>query len=271
MPNANDDLEERLIANLRALQQQSAVRPDPPPLRIHHLMACAVVAAVLLSILRFMLSLSPQQQTLVHYGIYAFSFVLTSIGLTLTGFSIYWWRKGYAAFSQPGQMLLLQYAATLVLSLAGLTLMAAMTGFRGAGRPPSWYSFLPLAMSISSLVFGILLPIAFYGWCAWKIADTWPWRILFASCALSAILTSALSMMLLQFMAGPSNIQLIVGVPYLIRGAVLLGVGVQAVATDLATKRKRSWTHWVGILLWLLGQIGTFLMGLYYLFFWQLP
>ena len=269
---SSDDLEDRLIANLRTLQAQNAERPDPPPLRIHHLLACAVVAAVLLSTLRFVLSFSPQQQTLATSGFFAFSYVLSSIGLTLTGFSIYWWRKGYAAFSQPGQMLLLQYAATLALSLVGLALSAAMAGLIGAGRPPSWNSFLPLAMSINGLVFGILLPVAFYGWCAWRIADTWPWRVLFVLCAVAAILTSTLTVIVLQFVTniGPGNFRTVFAVPQLIRGVMLLGAGALAIVTDLTGRRKRSWTHWAGVILWLLSQVGAFVMGLYYVFFWQI-
>ena len=269
---SNEDLDARVIANLRELQQKNAVRPDPPPLRIHHLMACAAVAAVLLSLLRFVLSRSPQQQTLAASGIFAFTQVLTSIGLTLTGFSIYWWRKGYASFSQPGQMLLIQYAATLALYFVSVAFALAMSGAGSGSQLPSWYSSLPVIMGIGSLLFGVLLPIAFYCWCAWKIADTWPWRVLFLLCALMAVLTSTLAVMLTQVVTnvGPSNIQTIIAVPHLIRGTVLLAAGALAVATDLVALRKRSWTHWAGIILWLVGQIGSLLMGLYYMFLWRI-
>jgi hypothetical protein len=269
---ANDnDIDAQVIANLRELQRRQAVRPDPPPLRIHHLMACAAVAAVMLSLLRFRMSRSPQQQSLA-LSIFAFTQVLTSIGLTLTGFSIYWWRKGYASFSQPGQMLLVQYAATLALYFVSIAFSMAMSGAGSGSRAASWYSSLPLLMGIGSLLFGVLLPIAFYSWCAWKIADTWPWRVLFVLCALMAVLTSTLAVMLMQGVTnvGPSNIQIIIAVPHLIRGTVLLAAGALAVATDLVAQRKRSWTHWVGLILWLLGQIGTLLMGLYYMFFWRM-
>jgi hypothetical protein len=272
MSSEDEDIEARLFANLRALQQRNAARPDPPPLRIHHLMACTVVAAVLLSLFRFFWSLSPQQQTFASSGVFAFTQVLTSIGLTLTGFSIYWWRKGYASFSEPGQMLLVQYAATLVQILMSFAFALAMSSSGRALQSSSWMSMLPMMMGIGSLLFGVLLPIAFYGWCVWKVADTWPWRVLFVLCALGAILTSTLTFMLMQFAVnvGSGNIQTVVGVPHLIRGTMLLSVGMLAVVTDLAAKRKRSWTHWAGIILWLLGQIGSFLMGLYYMFFWQI-
>jgi hypothetical protein len=208
----------------------------------------------------------------VGNSVVAFSLVLTSIGLTLTGFSIYWWRKGYASFSQPGQMLLLQYAATLMLTLMSLGIALAMSGAGISGRSRGGLSYWPLLMGINGLLFGVLLPVVFYVWCAWKIADTWPWRLLFLMCALSAILTSILIPVLLQYVnsTGPGGIRSVIGIPQLIRGALLLGVGVLAIVTDLAAKRRRSWTHWAGIILWLLGQTSSFLMGLYYLLFWPM-
>ena len=246
-------------------------RPEPPPLRIHHLMACAVVAAVELSLMRFLLSLSPQQQTLASAGIYGFTQVLNAVGLTLTGFSIYWWRKGYASFSQPGQMLLIQYAASLVLQLLGIVFTLAMFKAGGAPRNTSAMWVVTWLYGGGSLLFGILLPMAFYAWCAWRVADSWSWRVLFMLCALTTVLTSTVSIIAAQMFwnFSPSNIQMIVGLPYVVRGALLFTVGVLVLVADLTTKRDRSWTHWAGIFLWISGQVGSLLMGLFYMFIWQ--
>lgn len=272
MSNEDADLEDRVIANLRALQQRNAARPDPPPLRIHHLLVCTIVAAIVLSLLRYFLALSGQQHPMAGVGLFGFTQVLTSIGLTLFGFSVYWWRKGYAAFSQPGQVLLAQYAASFMLYLLNILLMLAFLGVGRTGRPPTWISSFSLFMGLGSLLFGVLLPIAFYGWCAWKIADTWPWRAVFILCALAAVLTSTLGSILMRFVMdfSPANIQYIIGVPQLIRGTLLLGAGLWAVASDLSANRRRSWTHWAGVILWLLGQIGALGIGLYYMFFWTI-
>lgn len=265
------DVDAQVIAHLRELQQRTAVRPNPPPLRVHHLLACAVVAAVELSLLRFTMGLSTPQQTVLSGGIFGFSQVINAVGLTLTGFSIYWWRKGYAAFSQPGQMLLLQYAASLVMYFLTMAFVLAMRSGGGPSRPPSWFSSLPIFFSIGSLLFGVLLPIIFYGWCAWKIADTGPWRLLFVLCALGAILTSTVSMILMQFVTNSrGNLQTIFAVPYLMRGALLLAAGALVVVTDLTARRTRSWTHWAGLILWLFGQVGTLLLGVFYLFLWKI-
>jgi len=250
----------------------ASVRPDPPPLRIHHLFVCGFVTALMMSLLRLLLSYSRQEQSLAGTSVFAFTQVITSIGLTLTGFSIYWWRKGYASFSQPGQMLLIQYAATLILYFVSLAFMVVMNAANGNPQSLGWFSMLSVIMGLGSFVFGVLLPIIFYVWCAWKIADTWAWRTLFVLCALAALLTSTFAIMLMQFVVGynANNFQIIFAVPHLIRGTMLLAIGAVALATDLAARRERSWTHWAGIILWLLGQVGTLLMGLYYMFIWQM-
>ncbi len=268
----DEDLDARAIAALRELQQQNAVGPDPPPLRIHHLMVCAAVAAIELSLLRYMLNWSPQSRTMVSGGVFGFTQVLNAVGLTLFGFSFYWWRKGYAAFTQPGQMLLLQYAASLLLYCFYMAFAFTLRPVASAPRSPGWITWLPAIMGIGSLLFSVLLPVVFYGWCAWKIADTWPWRMLFVLCAVAAILTSTLTMMLAQYMTriGPNNIQSLIAVPQLLRGSMLFIAGVLAVASDSAAQRKRSWTHWAGLFLWLFGQIGTLLAGFYYMYFWRI-
>jgi hypothetical protein len=247
-------------------------RPDPPPLRIHHFMVCAAVTAVELSLLRFMLSRSPQQQS-IGSGVFAITQVVSAVGLTLTGFSIYWWRKGYASFSQPGQMLLLQYAASFAIQLVSLLVVLVLLGpSRIAGNSNDLWLF-SIVVGLGSLVFAVILPIAFYAWCAWKIADTWPWRVLFIFCALGGVVSSSIIVVFAQLFwnFSRSNIHIILSMPYLIRGAVLFPLGVLAAVTDFTSRRNRSWTHWTGLALWLLGQIGSVLTGVYYLYFWNGP
>lgn len=264
-------IEARIEGSEMALEPSSPQRPDPPPLRIHHLMVCAVVAAVMLSLSRFLLSLYPQQ-SFYGTGVFAFGQILDSIGLTLTGFSIYWWRKGYASFSEPGQMLLIPYAATLWFFFSSIAFALAASRLDGGLGVSSWYSSISVIIGIGGLLISFLLPIGFYCWCAWKIADTWPWRILFVACALGAALTSTLAMMIAQRVidVGPNNIDIVFVLPQLIQGVMLVAAGLLAVITDLTARRARSWTHWAGIILWLIGQIGSLLMGLYYMFIWQM-
>jgi hypothetical protein len=247
-------------------------RPGPPPLRIHHLMACAVVTAVELSLLRLMLNRGPQQ-TAAGDGVFAFTQVLSAIGLTLTGFSIYWRSKGYASFSQPGQMLLLQYAVSFVLQLFSMVLVMAMIGNNASPSNVSGIRLLSTVLGVGSLLFGVILPMAFYAWCAWKVADTGPWRMLFVCCAVMSAMSQTFVVFAVQFVMriSPTNIPIVFAVPHLARGAVLLPMGAFVAMSDLARRTVRSWTHWAGLILWLMGLVGMLLTGPYHIFFWHIP
>ena len=198
--------------------------------------------------------------------------MLTSIGLTLTGFSIYWWRKGYASFSQPGQMLLIQYAATLALYFVSVAFALAMSGAGSGSQLPSWYSSLPVIMGIGSLLFGVL------------VAD----RILLLVRVEDRGHVAVARAVLVVRAHGHADIDS-GGDAHASRderwseqhsndhrssaldpGNGAAGGRSAAVATDLVALRKRSWTHWAGIILWLVGQIGSLLMGLYYMFLWRI-
>jgi len=83
-------------------------RPDPPPLRIHHIMVATAVVAVLLSISQFLrqsntLGLS----TFVASGQGILMTISAGLAATLTGFGFVWRRHGHSYFDQPGHWLLL--------------------------------------------------------------------------------------------------------------------------------------------------------------------
>ncbi len=85
------------------------IRPAPPPLRIHHLMACAAVAAVQLSLWRASFTHTAEIVSLLNAVLTAIGYGLSAIGLTLAIFSIYWQRGGFAGLVQPGQWLLVRF------------------------------------------------------------------------------------------------------------------------------------------------------------------
>jgi hypothetical protein len=223
-------------------------RPGPPPLRIHHLMACAAVAAVQLSLMRAGFP-RPVNTTSTLYTCFIGSYqVLSAIGLTVALFTIYWQRRGYAALTQPGQWLLVVYAISAIRQFASLLLTMTLVG-------PDWQHVLAAGDStgtlrfiwwINGLVFGTVVPICFYTWCAWRIADTPLWRLLFASLAIMVLLSTPIMYLLLEFLPR-TNGQAFAGVRSLISAAPQLILEVAAVVGDLVSGRKRAWTHWTGV------------------------
>src|SRR5690242_17008774 len=102
-------------------------RPEPPPLRIHHLMACAVVAAVQLSLWRVAIP-HAAQFTGVNAVMVGIIYIFGAIGLTLALFSIYWQVNGLPGLVQPGQWLLVSYAVSALRFYVTILLLMAGTG-----------------------------------------------------------------------------------------------------------------------------------------------
>jgi hypothetical protein len=255
----SSDSNASIAANLKELQRRLMAQPGPPPLRIHHLMACAAVAAVQLAMWRTNLA-GYSGGSLISVTLSGTNQVLSAIGLTLAGFSIYWWRKGYAALSQPGQVMLLVYALGALASWLRLATVLLIGS--------NWQSIFPSPRSSSDLFFlfqiGLvaiyyLTPLVFFVWCAWRIADTIPWRVTFIVRAVAPFLTEVFSGFLFRVFAPSSGWQYWMLIN--LSSALLIGVfEVWAVANDMAAKRERYWTHWVGVGLSLLAY-GAVIVG----------
>ena len=146
-------------------------RPDPPPLRIHHIMAATAVIAVLLSI-----SQSLRQSNTLGLSAFVASgqgiWMTISAGLaaTVTGFGFVWRRHGHSYFNQPGHWLLV--VKSLMISVF---LLAALIS---AMRLPDNHAVISAATG----VFFVLLNVVVIGlnlWAAAKIADSIPWTLIF--------------------------------------------------------------------------------------------
>ncbi len=84
---------------------------------------------------------------------------------------------------------------------------------------------------------------AVYGWFAWRVADTRPWRI---TCTLLALAVFVFPAGTLASRYGYSRDVAIV-IPAVVQGCTILLCEVWAAADDLHSRRLRVWTHWVGV------------------------
>jgi hypothetical protein len=230
---------------------QSGNRPGPPPLRIHHLMACAAVAAVQFSLWRVLYPQTPSQVPVANAAMMAVGGSLSAIGLTLAIFSVYWHAKGFAGLVQPGQWLLMGFAFSALRNVLTLMWVMSITAAPGGSRSSWWMLWSWMLFTTTFLV-----PFLFYAWCAWKVADTWPWRIAFAVMAISPVFTSGMMLQLFSSIA-IANFQVIVWSAHIGRGVILILVEGWAAVSDLRTLRSRYWTHWAGVGLSLLVQLSS--------------
>jgi hypothetical protein len=221
----------------------------PPPLRIHHFFRCGIVTAIYLTWWRQMMPPPIMQQLPpVAVGFSLIYNVLTSISFTFAAISLYWYFKGYADLSQPGVWLLLSYLVfvlpltlnNLLVKLTGFNWSGALKGYEGAiiyGLATAWYTTLY-----------ILLPLAFFAYGAWAVADTRPWRWVFIAIAILHVLpvVQAADRLLIGFNV---PIEIAHGALTFITAGVVLSAESWAAKTDLAFQRARYWPHWAG--LWL--------------------
>lgn len=47
-------------------------------------------------------------------------------------------------------------------------------------------------------------------------------------------------------------------------------IGAVAIGSDIVARRTRDWTHWAGVILWLLVQAESLSIGLYYIYLWRI-
>jgi hypothetical protein len=244
----DEELDARAISALRELQQQDADRPDPPPLRIHHWMLCVVVAAMQLAILHSRMPSSVVQQ--MPLPAIAFNAVyegLGAISVTLGILSIYWHLKGYAGLVQPGQWLLFSSA------IAAFPFYIVTLPLR------RWNGGVALWIADGLYIVYHVVPAVFFLLCAWKVADTRPWRIVFAFIAATMVVTTSwVSHVLSSYWITPLSVA--VAIPILAQSCLGLGIETWAAVTDVTSRRTRFWTHWAGIGLAILNQI-MFVVG----------
>ena len=244
-------------------------RPDPPPLRIHHLMACAAVAAVQLSL---MCAGFPQPSTTTspfHTGLLAFYQVLSAVGLTLALFSIYWQRRGYAGLTQPGQWLLIVYAISATRQFASLFLTMTFVGPNwqnvAGNRRFRWHVAIHLVEHQHGLQHD--RPDLLRRMVCMARADTPQWRIVFAMFAAMAILMGPFTYLFFSLLAG-TGVRFVTAFSGIVRAIPLMLCEGTAAAADLVSQRKRAWTHWVGVGLSMIALSLTVCFQIFYQLGW---
>jgi hypothetical protein len=214
----------------------ATLRSDLPPLRIHHLLLCTAVAAVLLTV--WQVVYPPEARGVLTTSVcirLGLSWTIYAVGLTLATLTCWWRVKGYASLAQPGQWLLLVQVIPL------LDLLVASLSRVGVAGQALWEKniflwgpaeYAHVAAGVLAPLASIVLPILLFGWTAWRIADTRPWRIVLALLALVRIS----------------------GVGW----SILVFAVVWPTVDDAIRKRRRSWTHWAGTGLFVAGHLVHF-------------
>ena len=229
--------------------QSRSSRPDPPPLRIHHLLVCAAVVAAHFALWRATLPADALERVATtgagSLALFAASHMIPAVGLTLAIFSAYWHVKGYAGLVQPGQWLLIALVISMLRWISQL--FAPVWSMAPRSKNILLWDFADAGYSAAYLLawfISLLLPMLFFGWLAWRIADTRSWRLLFALKALGYLLVFAPQFLVRQW--GWSLGDAFTVLTTVASGGMML-CAIWAPANDYVHGIPRTWTHWVGI------------------------
>jgi hypothetical protein len=199
-----------------------------PPLRIHHILAATVTAAVLLSlheVLRGDDVLGFAAFFRSGHGI-AYT-VVTALSCTLTIFGVWWRHQGLPYFRQPGHWLLLGNSLAI-----GMFLFAALaTALR-------WDAVqLPYSVWMAWYVAMSLLSAAVNFWAARRAADTRWWKSFF-------VISGGMALFMVIVYVGalyPMSFYV-----YWLGGIATTILLLAAVISDRRARRSRDWPHWSG-------------------------
>lgn len=224
----------------------------PPRLRIYHLLACAAVTALQLTLWRNALTPELLQAIPVWARVMnAIALGMGGIGLTFALFSIYWQLKGYAALVQPGQWLLAVYLISTAQLFVGLV-VRYLHVTSPWGKSLSLWSQQDKLFAILSVLQVVviyinrLLPVALYIWCAWRVADSRPWRIVFwFRTAISLLGIVGLYGVLVRIFHW--SLPRVLSVQSLFVSSALASIMAYIIATERRGEPKRYWTHWLGV------------------------
>lgn len=242
-------------------------RPGPPRLRVHHLLVWMAVAAVSFSFYRLFLVQGTPDWWIDSLSGYAGALSMSVIGLMIqaAGITLFlyavWWRwKGFDVFREPGEWLLCVFPYSIVDPAINHLVFPAL--FTSLFNEQPWHhvrliwELRDIARAFfwtATFILQLGVPVGFFGWCAWRNADTRAWRLLFA-----AFCVGLLAWLLVMFLTFESMNRtasgFAVAVYYYVPSYVAAILATTVIANDFYTVRRRSWVHWAGASLFALSQ-----------------
>ena len=225
----------------------SAARPDPPPLRLAHLLLCIAVCSAYLTIVTlpqitdaiFAVKVAtPEYRMTMRINAAAFA-IIFSATLSVFILLVTWWRQGKRVWNHPGHWMAVWLVATWCFTHA---MYIAERHHRLHGVPPAlirfWDSVRPLYL-LEHLPLALLFIVLAVGWRG--VADTKPWRLYFACTALVLLLSTARHW--------PPDVTAVLTPAYFVVTRWLERISwlllVVAMVNDLRPGRlRRHWSHW---------------------------
>jgi hypothetical protein len=245
-----------------------------PPLRIHHFLVWMVVAAAVLAASRFL-----NQEVMYHdFGyqeiqIYV-DYLAQAQSITVVGFALYWRRDGYSFFGEPGRALLLIGTTALL----GRLILTVLLGARVESSEWGHVELIELPSQVtqwlkawSGWVYSALLCLI-YGVSAWySKADRWRrFFLLLLVLELGSLIVWKISIAMLPSTPGLSWFDWGVAIPFGFAHQVIAIVYVALLSLfDHREKIRHHWSHWCGVVVFLICQVVALGTDVYGIFIWE--
>jgi hypothetical protein len=200
-----------------------------PPLRIHHLLAWMTVTAIMISTSltfdRQARNGPPIRDPVVIAGLILGAVALAA-SLTCFGFAIRWKREGCNFPDDPGDGLLLLMARSSLFVVGAIVAVFAIFAIVG---DDDWILSFYVIVGLAALIIWLRSNASTLA----RHADTKAWRVA--------------SWMLIAAPGWMPAASLLSGVPLFFSVAVIIACLLWAAYGDVRQRRKRTWTHWLGV------------------------
>jgi hypothetical protein len=207
-------------------------RHEVPPLRIHHILATTLVAAVLLSIHEVLREHDVLGLSQFFRSAQGIAYTLaTAIACSFVLIGCWWRHKGVPFFHQPGHWLLVSQSVAL-----GSFLFAAVAALFWSRDT----ALFPYPLWMFWFVATHLLAAGINFWAAFRVADSLGWRLLFVISGAMALVMAITPLVYLH------SLYLYI---YWLGGMATTILLVGAAITDRRTRRRRDWPHWTAVAL----------------------
>lgn len=231
-------------------------RAGPPPLRIHHFLIWIAVTALLLTLMRIQVDSwqrsKPDIQLQTRTISSAVSHILLSGLITISLCVIRWRMQRIIRHIEPGEWIAMIVAAdSLANIMYGLTIAAIVRSY-GIRTVADWHSWLAVpGMCLDFIwlaVLGVLVRSSY---------ESLLWRCVYFLLALQRVV--GLVILFLLFMTDTSQyIDTLITTHAWANTAItwlITATAIAAIFGDRIQRRERRWTHWFGMLLYIVQTV----------------
>jgi len=238
-----------------------SVPPELPRLRILHLLLWMVAVSVVMTAYSGLFQDS-QDWTILSGIEFLTTTIPQTIALATLALGVFWRIKGANFFDEVGHYLLIVASANLIGTITSQMVVTSFS-FEEKSFTNSWAYIFLIGAAIWPFAVGVVLLLN-----GKKAADTESWRLFCKVVGIMYLMSPLLFIIpFVYVLYGSAGDGSLIGI-----FVMLVSLGIQilwgllcvvAVREDLASHWQRHWTHWCGVIVWLVVTVSNFVLSIY--------